>query len=266
MLLVMHLSRLLLGYKSPTTNHGIISAPIRTKRLQKMAALRSIFVSGANQGLGMYAVHQLASTPDVLVFMASRKLVAAEEALAKFSSDVHPSSTVVPVQLDITDPASIQAAHDFVAETLKEKNLPGLDVLVNSAAIMFASEPTAIFATNVFGTANLKDVFYPLLTQSTGSILNISSSLGSNTLFSQRPAFMPPIYTYYSASKAALNSLTVQWALQEEQKSSGIRVVAICPGLNSTNLTGFMDGVGDPEEGCKVIVKEALERDGKNSV
>jgi hypothetical protein len=57
--------------------------------------------------------------------------VAAEESLVKFAAEVHPSSTVVPVQLDITDDASIRAAHALVAEALKAKGLPSLDVLIN---------------------------------------------------------------------------------------------------------------------------------------
>jgi hypothetical protein len=35
------------------------------------------------------------------------------------------------VQLDITDTVPIKNAHTFIADYLKTKNLPGLDVLVN---------------------------------------------------------------------------------------------------------------------------------------
>jgi NADP-dependent 3-hydroxy acid dehydrogenase YdfG len=61
----------------------------------------------------------------------SRKISAAEDALAEFKSDIHASSTVVPVQLDITDAASVKNAHTFIQGYLKSQNLPGLDVLVN---------------------------------------------------------------------------------------------------------------------------------------
>ncbi|KAJ7627120.1 hypothetical protein FB45DRAFT_868373 [Roridomyces roridus] len=240
-----------------------------------MSATRVIFVSGANQGLGMHTVRQLASTPDVLVFMGSRKLAAAEEALATFASEVHPSSSVVPLQLDITDAASVQNAHNFVSKTLKERNLPGLDVLINkcvtrvsffqdrtktsTSAGIASAGPLEIYATNVLGTANLKDALCPLLTQrGSSAILNISSSLGSNTLFTHRPPTLSTSYLWYSTSKAALNSLTVQWALEEEEKGSGIRVVSICPGMNATRINNYTDFGGDPKDGVKVIVKEAL--------
>jgi NAD(P)-dependent dehydrogenase (short-subunit alcohol dehydrogenase family) len=65
------------------------------------------------------------------IVLGSRKLAAAEEARTKFASEIHASSSVVPVQLDITDAASIKHACAFVTEHLKSKNLPGLDVLIN---------------------------------------------------------------------------------------------------------------------------------------
>ncbi|KAK7048690.1 short-chain dehydrogenase/reductase family protein [Favolaschia claudopus] len=225
---------------------------------------RTIFVTGANQGLGMHTVHQLASTPDIVVFMGSRKLAAAQEALSKFASDVHASSAVIPVQLDITDKASIAAAHTLVSETLKERGILGLDVLINNAAIFVHSfEDT--YATNVFGTVAMTEAFRPLLNNvNGGAILNISSGLGSMASYPKRP--LPrPLFPAYASSKAALNMLTVQWAMQEEEKGSGIRVVSICPGYNATNLNNYA-GTMSPADGCKVIVKAALEKDGKTGV
>ncbi|KAJ7213866.1 hypothetical protein GGX14DRAFT_617534 [Mycena pura] len=209
----------------------------------------------------MHTVHQLASTPNVLVFMSSRKLAAAEEALAKFTSDIHQSSEVVPVQLDITDDASIKNAHASIAKKLEERNLAGLDVLINNAAIAVPSLKET-YAVNVIGTAAITEALRPLINNS-GAILNISSSMGSLTWHTQRPP--PPIHLAYSSSKTALNSLTLQWTIQEEQKGSGIRVVSICPGFNATNLNNYT-GPMDPADGCKVIVKAALEKDGKSGV
>ncbi|KAJ7486151.1 hypothetical protein B0H11DRAFT_1140412 [Mycena galericulata] len=232
-----------------------------------MSNIRSILVTGANQGLGMHTVHQLAMTPDVIVFMGSRKLAAAEEALAKFASDIHPSSIVVPVQLDITDDASVKNVHAFISKYLQEKNLAGLDVLVNNAAIGGKTfEETC--ATNVFGTAKITEAIRPILNNG-GTILNISSGLGSMTLHATRPPVLPvhtflPVHMYYSSSKAALNSLTVQWAQQEELKESGIRVLSICPGFNATNLNNYA-GTRSPADGCKVMVREALAKEGKTS-
>ncbi|KAJ7625304.1 short-chain dehydrogenase/reductase SDR [Mycena polygramma] len=226
-----------------------------------MSAVRTIFVTGANQGLGFHTVHSLAKTPSVLVFMGSRKVPAAEEAIAKFASEVHESSTVVPVQLDITDAESIKNAHAFVSEYLQKKNLSGLDVLVNNAAI---TGPTfeAAYAVNVFGTVHITDALRPLINKN-GAILNISSTLGSLAWFTERPP--PPIYLPYSTSKSALNAITLHWAIQEEEKKEGVRVVSICPGFNATNLNAYT-GTMDPKDGCQVIVKAALAKEGPSGV
>ncbi|KAJ7653805.1 hypothetical protein B0H17DRAFT_993586 [Mycena rosella] len=223
-------------------------------------SLRSILVTGSNQGLGMHTVHKLASTPNVLVFMGARKLHAAKEALAKFQKDVHASSHVVPVQLDITDAASVKAAVEFISATLKEKNLPGLDVLVNNAGAIGTFQE--VFPVNVMGTVNITEAILPLLVKG-GAILNVSSQLGSLSWAVERGP--PRLLPAYASSKSALNMLTMQWAIQEEQKGSGIRVVAICPGFNATNLNGFR-APGDPAVGCMVIVNSALEKTGRTGV
>ncbi|KAJ7432795.1 hypothetical protein B0H11DRAFT_1940127 [Mycena galericulata] len=203
----------------------------------------------------------------------SRKLAAAEEALAKFASKIHPSSTVVPVQFDITDDASVKNAHAFIAKYLQEKDLAGLDVLVNKQIHFSAATGVntfeEVYAVNVFGTARITAAIRPIL-KNGGTILNISSVLGTSTLHAMRPPVLPvdtflPIHVYYNSSKAAINSLTVQWAQQEEQKGSGIRVVSVCPGHNATNLNNCAWTMS-PADGCKVIVKEALATQGKSCV
>ncbi|KAJ7689173.1 hypothetical protein B0H17DRAFT_643626 [Mycena rosella] len=224
------------------------------------SAPRTILVTGSNQGLGLHTVRKLAATPNVLVFMASRKLAAAEEALAKFASEIDASSTVVPVQLDITDATSIKNAYAFIAKYLQEKSLPGLDVLINNAARVGTFEE--VYSVNLFGTVVLTEAIRPLL-QNGGAILNISSTLGSLAVHTQRPH--PPLYAAYSSSKSALNAITLQWAIQEEEKKSGIRVVSICPGFNATNLNQYQ-GTMDPADGCMIIVQTALEKEGKSGV
>ncbi|KAK7017725.1 short-chain dehydrogenase/reductase family protein [Favolaschia claudopus] len=223
--------------------------------------LHSVLVSGTNQGLGYHTVHQLGAAPNTLVFMGARKLAAAEEARAKFAADIHPSSTVVPIQLDITDPTSIKNARDFVEKYLKEKGLTGLDALVNNAAIAIGSFQD-VYAVNVFGTSDFTQAIRPLIKKN-GAIVNVSSTMGSLHYHTQRPA--PTIAYEYSSSKSALNSLTLQWAIEEEQKGSGVRVVCICPGYNATKMNGFA-GTMDPADGCKIIVKTALAKEGRSGV
>ncbi|KAF7315667.1 Short-chain dehydrogenase/reductase family protein [Mycena indigotica] len=226
-----------------------------------MSSTRSILVTGANQGLGFHTVHQLAQAENTLVFIGSRKLANATEAIAKFASEIHPSSSVVPVQLDLTDEESIKNAAATVEKTLKEKQLIGLDVLVNNAALGTDSFHD-VYAVNVIGTAALTNALRPLLNKG-GSILNISSTLGSLAWYTQRPP--PPIYSAYASSKSALNHLTLSWAIEEEQKGTDIRVVSICPGFNATNLNNYT-GTMPPSEGAKIIVQNALQKGGESGV
>ncbi|KAF7314534.1 Short-chain dehydrogenase/reductase family protein [Mycena kentingensis (nom. inval.)] len=231
-------------------------------RLELAMSTRTIFVSGANQGLGFHTVHQLSVTPNTLVFLGSRNFAAAADAISKFSAEIHASSKVVPIQLDVTDDASIEAAKAAVSQTLQENNLIGLDVLINNAAVSVGGFQN-IYAVNVVGAAALTTALRPLMNPN-GSILNITSKLGSHSWHAERPP--PPLYPAYSSSKSALNALTQIWAIEEEQKNSGIRVASICPGLNATNLNKSDARGGHPSEGCKVIVKAALEKGGASGV
>ncbi|KAF7315682.1 Short-chain dehydrogenase/reductase family protein [Mycena indigotica] len=227
-----------------------------------MASLRSILVTGANQGLGFHTVQQLAQTENTLVFMGSRKLSNAKQAITKFVSEIHPSSLVVPVQLDITDEESIRSATGTVETALKERKLAGLDVLVNNAAVATQSFQE-VYAVNVTGTAAITAALRPLLNKN-GAIINMSSSLASHAWHTKRPP--PPIESpAYSSSKSALNHLTLIWAIEEEQRGHGVRVVSICPGFNATKLSDYM-GTIPPSEGARIIVKTALEEGGQSGV
>ncbi|KAJ7655935.1 hypothetical protein B0H17DRAFT_1213911 [Mycena rosella] len=93
------------------------------------------------------------------------------------------------------------------------------------------------------------------------SCADISSGLASIAAYTKKPP-PPDIYPAYGSTKTALNVLTVQWELLEENKGSGIRVVSIDLGYNITNLTRYT-GAMAPAEGCKVIVKAALETRGE---
>ncbi|KAJ7057150.1 hypothetical protein C8F01DRAFT_1153568 [Mycena amicta] len=224
-----------------------------------MASLRSIIVTGANQGLGYHTVHQLASKPNVLVFLGSRKLAAAEEAIKTFAPEIHQTSTVVPVQLDITDAKSINTARDFISENLKKHSLSGLDVLVNNAAVL-VPDFAEVYAVNVVGTANFTADMRPLLNKN-ATIINVSSQLGSLHDHLHRQA--QNVFPAYNSSKAALNQLTLIWAIEEEEKKSGVRVVSTCPGYNTTAMNAYA-GTMHPSEGRQIIVKTALETEGKS--
>lgn len=112
---------------------------------------------------------------------------------------------VIPVQLDVTEQQSIEAAKHLVEERFGK-----LDVLVNNAAILYDSWQRAenanldtvreAFETNTLGAWRMCQAFIPLLRKSRHArIVNVSSESGSLTVMGGgTPA--------YSVSKAARRS------------------------------------------------------------
>lgn len=101
-----------------------------------------------------------------------------------------------------------------------------LDILVNNAGVGISksvSQTTIqdfdlIFNTNVRGLFALTQVALPELKKTRGNIINIGSVLGMRAM---------PVYSVYSASKAAVIMLTQLWA---KELAPDVRVNSISPG------------------------------------
>ncbi len=119
-----------------------------------------------------------------------------------------------------------------------------LDALVNNAGIgtpaPFAEAPIdlydKIFSINVRGLIDTTKHALPLLTESKGSIVNISSVVGNRPM---------PGFSFYSASKAAVSSLSRAWA--KELAPTGVRVNIVSPGPIETPIFDKM-GMSDEEK------------------
>ena len=101
----------------------------------------------------------------------------------------------------------------------------------------------AISETNLRGAFLCTKYAYPLLKQSRGSIVNISSVQA----FASEPRI-----SVYAASKAGLLALTRGMAL--DFAGDGIRVNAVCPGAVQTGMMEpFLKDMPDPEEAVRSI-------------
>lgn len=145
-------------------------------------------------------------------------------------------------QGDITDEKTLEPIINAIIE--KEGHI---DVLINNAgfgisgAVEFTETDDAIrqFDVNFFGMVRMNKLILPIMRkQGYGRIINLSSVAGAIPI---------PFQTYYSASKAAINSYTM--ALSNEVHPFGISVCCIQPG---DIKTGFTDSRKKSDEGDQI--------------
>jgi NAD(P)-dependent dehydrogenase (short-subunit alcohol dehydrogenase family) len=218
-----------------------------------MTTTRVALVTGANRGIGLETVRQLARA-GLLTVLGARDLAKGAAAAQVLKSE---GLEVAVVALDVTSPAS---ARDAVAEVTR---LFGrLDILVNNAAILpdrpralvgvetvGADVVLATFETNVFGPLYMTQAALPGMRRNRyGRIVNLSSELG-------HLAKMGRGWPAYRMSKAALNALTRTTAA--EVAADGIKVNALCPGRVRTDMGG-PDADRTPEQGADTVVWLAM--------
>jgi NAD(P)-dependent dehydrogenase (short-subunit alcohol dehydrogenase family) len=171
----------------------------------------AILITGSNRGIGRALVDEALHRGARLVYAGTREPWA------------HPDPRVLPLTLDVTSAADIQAAADAVE---------ALDVLVNNAGIALyddLSDRSVIerqLAVNLFGPYAVTRAFLPQLTRAGGTIVN---NLSLNAL---APL---PVIPGYSISKAAAFSMTQ--SLRALLAGPGVSVHAVLTGPVDTDMS-----------------------------
>jgi NAD(P)-dependent dehydrogenase (short-subunit alcohol dehydrogenase family) len=139
---------------------------------------------------------------------------------------------VLPVRLDVTDPASVSAAAVRCGDVTLLVNNAGIG-RVNAGALDPALIDSAreIFETNFYGMVRASQAFAPVLSANGGGgIINV---LSDATWFAR------PMLTAYSATKSAAWSFTN--ALRIDLREKGTQVLALHVGFLDTDMAKGLD-------------------------
>jgi NAD(P)-dependent dehydrogenase (short-subunit alcohol dehydrogenase family) len=229
--------------------------------------MKTVLITGANKSIGFEATRQLLQQ-GYYVYLGSRDLQRGQQAVDQLKAEGF--SQVEPVQIDVTDSASIAAAREAIGQKTNT-----LDVLINNAGILGdTSQPALtssidmikeVFETNLFGVIEVTQAFIDLLRQSPAPrIVNVTSGLGSLTLHNDPSwKYYPVKGAAYQPSKAALNAYTIMLAY--ELRDTPFKVNAVDPGYTATDFNHH-SGPGSVSDAAARLVKAAsLGPDGPTS-
>jgi NAD(P)-dependent dehydrogenase (short-subunit alcohol dehydrogenase family) len=197
---------------------------------RRMAVSRAVLVTGCSSGIGRATAERLAAA-GWTVYASARRL-----------GDVEGLAGCRPLELDVTDDASMRAAVERI-----EHEEGAVGVLVNNAGYSQSGAVESVpldvarrqFETNVFGLARLTQLALPgMRRQGWGRVVNVGSMGGRLTF---------PGGGWYHASKHAVEALSD--ALRFEVAGFGIDVVVIQPGLIRTGFAEVAVGSIEQEEG-----------------
>lgn len=209
-----------------------------------------VLVTGATRGIGRETARRLRAAGH-RVYLGARDLARGRDVAAELGAE--------PVQLDVTDSASVREALRLIGE--REGRL---DVLVNNAGVpdntvevdaIDGDVALTVLDVNVAGVVRVTQEALGLLRASPNPVVvNVSSGLGSfaATTDPRRPESSTPLVVY-SASKAALSMLTLKYAAAVPE----VKFNVACPGLTDTDFAAGFPGAQPVETAVEVIVRLA---------
>jgi NAD(P)-dependent dehydrogenase (short-subunit alcohol dehydrogenase family) len=220
--------------------------PARTPA-QSAAAGQAVLVTGASSGIGRKITETLAAQ-GYFVYAGARK----PEDLTALNA----IKNVQGVKLDVTVPSDIAAA----VETVRRGGR-GLHGVVNNAGVAVVAplisveekELSSLFDVNVFGPYRITKAFAPLLIESKGRVVTISSISGILS-----GAFFGP----YSMSKHAIEAYGD--ALSVEMARFGVRSSLIEPGNYRSEIG--RNTTAQAEAALKRLTGTPFEQQARNMV
>jgi len=206
-------------------------------------------ITGANRGIGLEIVRQLAQLDEPSTFFAlTRTLDNDLSDLDAAAAVPGRNNTLHILECDTGSIASIQAFADQAARILSPTSQK-IDYLINNAGINLSPLSTslalvpedihAMIQVNLLGPAKIVEFLLKAqLLVNDAKIMHISSGLGSNAYTKAWPYARHS--TGYSMSKAALNVLTLHQSeeLHTVAKLTDAVVVSVCPGWTKTRMGG----------------------------
>jgi NAD(P)-dependent dehydrogenase (short-subunit alcohol dehydrogenase family) len=214
-------------------------------------------VTGANRGIGRAFVQALLDRGTPRVYAAARQPATLEELVTT------QSGRVIPVQLDITDPAQVKTAAEQARDVTTLVNNAGsaaFDDLLSGDLASIEHD----MQTNFFGTLEVSRAFAPVLEDNGGGAII--------TMLTVAALASAPALGGYCASKAAAYSMTQ--ALRAQLAPKGITIHGVFPGVVDTDMSrtvpvpkvsaaevaqAALDAV---EAGEEDIFPDAMARDG----
>jgi len=178
------------------------------------------FVTGANRGLGLAFARELLARGAAKVYAGMRNTGGVD------------LPGIVPVRLDVTDPASVAAAAAQCQDVTLLVNNAGIARILDSALDPgVEAMAREIFETNFYGLLRMSQAFAPVLKRGgAGAIVNV---LSDATWFSR------PFLSAYSASKSAAWSYTN--ALRIELRAQSTLVQGLHVSFMDTDMTAGFD-------------------------
>src|SRR5882762_10314548 len=216
-----------------------------------MDSMNTTLITGASSGIGEAFARKLAAQGHSLLLVARSedKLINLCNELGRINS-----TRAQYVAMDLSD-------RDAPARLFEETQKRGLEIdfLINNAGFGSMGEFTKLdlerelnmIDLNVRSLVELTHRFLvPMRERKSGSIINVASTAG----------FQPvPFMATYAATKAFV--LSFSEALWEENRTYGVTVMALCPGVTETNFFEAAHGNKPPARAAQTpedVVETAL--------